>query len=188
MHSCCPKINMFPLHDIWRQDSTCRPGSCVRSSAACAHWCWCINIVSLLAVVSPATMICLAVVCSLLSSVLADGPPAYGPPPSYEKEVAQPYSYQYAVQDDYSGSNFAASENSDAKVVTGSYTVHLPDGRIQTVKYTADHYNGYVADVSVSIQFWLLEASDMSVLIVLSWNFFLQIFLELNLFCLFMLI
>jgi len=90
----------------------------------------------------------IALVCSLLSAVMADGPPAYGPPPSYEKEAAQPYSYQYAVQDDYSGSNFAASENSDAKVVTGSYTVHLPDGRIQTVKYTADHYNGYVADVS----------------------------------------
>merc|ERR1711862_346195 len=97
---------------------------------------------------SPATMICLAVVCSLLSSVIADGPPAYGPPPSYEKEAAQPYSYQYAVQDDYSGANFGASEDSDAKVVTGSYTVHLPDGRIQTVKYTADHYNGYVADVT----------------------------------------
>ena len=98
---------------------------------------------------SLATMFSLAVVCSLLSVVLADGPPAYGPP--HEKEAAQPYSYQYAVQDDYSGSNFAASENSDAKVVTGTYTVHLPDGRIQTVKYTADHYNGYVADVSVSI-------------------------------------
>ena len=34
------------------------------------------------------------------------------------------------------------------KAVSGSYTVHLPDGRIQTVTYTADHYNGYVADVS----------------------------------------
>merc|ERR1719435_770340 len=93
-------------------------------------------------------MFSLALVCSLLSSVMADGPPAYGPPPSYEKEVAQPYSYQYAVQDDYSGANFAASENSDAKVVTGAYTVHLPDGRVQTVKYTADHYNGYIADVT----------------------------------------
>merc|ERR1719309_657446 len=93
-------------------------------------------------------MFSLAVVCSLLSSVMTAGPPAYGPPPSYEKEAAQPYSYQYAVQDDYSGANFAASENSDAKVVTGFYTVHLPDGRVQTVKYTADHYNGYVADVS----------------------------------------
>merc|ERR1719187_2439529 len=91
-------------------------------------------------------MFSLAVVCSLLSVVLAAGPPAYGPP--HGKEAAQPYSYQYAVQDDYSGANFAASENSDAKVVTGSYTVHLPDGRVQTVKYTADHYNGYVADVT----------------------------------------
>ena len=90
------------------------------------------------------------VVASIVAAVSADGPPAYGPPPSYEKEVAQPYQYQYGVQDDYSGANFAASENSDAKVVTGTYTVHLPDGRIQTVKYTADHYNGYVADVTVS--------------------------------------
>merc|ERR1712038_1821290 len=89
---------------------------------------------------SLASMFSLALVGALLSSVTADGPPV--------KEAAQPYSYQYAVQDDYSGANFAASENSDAKVVTGSYTVHLPDGRVQTVKYTADHYNGYVADVS----------------------------------------
>ena len=27
------------------------------------------------------------------------------------------------------------------------FQVHLPDGRVQTVTYTADHYNGYVADV-----------------------------------------
>ena len=25
--------------------------------------------------------------------------------------------------------------------------MYLPDGRLQTVTYTADHYNGYVADV-----------------------------------------
>ena len=95
-------------------------------------------------------MLTLALVLPLVAAVTADGPPAYGPPPSYEKEVPQPYHFQYGVQDDYSGANFAASEDSDAKVVTGTYTVHLPDGRIQTVKYTADHYNGYVADVSVS--------------------------------------
>merc|ERR1719237_924476 len=72
-----------------------------------------------------------------------DGPPA----PGYPAEPPQPYSYQYGVQDEYSGTNFAANENSDTKVVSGSYTAQLPDGRVQTVTYTADHYNGYVADV-----------------------------------------
>ena len=33
-------------------------------------------------------------------------------------------------------------------MVSGTYTVVLPDGRVQTVKYTADDYAGYVADVS----------------------------------------
>merc|ERR1712123_214106 len=94
------------------------------------------------------TMFALTLGFALVAAISGDGPPAYGPAPayapapSYEKEVPQPYQYQYGVQDDYSGANF------DAKVVTGSYTVHLPDGRIQTVKYTADHYNGYVADVT----------------------------------------
>ena len=54
------------------------------------------------------------------------------------------------MKDEYSGANFGASESSDTKVVSGSYTVALPDGRIQTVKYTADDYAGYVADVTVS--------------------------------------
>ena len=49
--------------------------------------------------------------------------------------------------DDYSGAKFNAQETADGKAVTGSYQVALPDGRIQTVTYTADHYNGYVADV-----------------------------------------
>ncbi len=75
-----------------------------------------------------------------------------------------------------SGANFNAKEDSDGKNVNGVYQVHLPDGRVQvsqtsklrttafyststyyaavspplnpqTVTYTADHYNGYVADV-----------------------------------------
>ena len=33
---------------------------------------------------------------------------------------------------------------------TGSYHVLLPDGRTQSVKYTADHPAGYIADVSYS--------------------------------------
>ena len=43
---------------------------------------------------------------------------------------------------------YKAEESADGQNVYGSYQVHLPDGRLQTVKYTADHYNGYVADVS----------------------------------------
>ena len=51
-------------------------------------------------------------------------------------------------QDSYSGTDFAKKEVQDpAGVVTGEYRVALPDGRIQIVTYTADHYNGYVADV-----------------------------------------
>ena len=92
---------------------------------------------------------------------LPAGPPAYGPPaPAYAPapyhpaphgkpidEAPKPYAFQYGVADDYSGAKFNAQETADGKVVTGQYQVALPDGRIQTVTYTADHYNGYVADV-----------------------------------------
>merc|ERR1712002_212842 len=79
--------------------------------------------------------------------------PAYHAPApvAYEKEVPEPYTYTYGVADDYSKSNFQASESGDANgVVGGSYSVNLPDGRIQTVTYTADHANGYVAEVAYS--------------------------------------
>merc|ERR1712112_599921 len=42
-----------------------------------------------------------------------------------------PYNYNYAVADDYSGSYFQA----------------LPDGRTQTVNYSTNDVDGYVADV-----------------------------------------
>merc|ERR1719211_841986 len=73
--------------------------------------------------------------------------PAYGEPPVYD-ETPKPYAFEYGVADDYSGANFKAAETADGKAVHGSYQVHLPDGRVQTVTYTADHYNGYVADVT----------------------------------------
>merc|ERR1712106_24801 len=83
--------------------------------------------------------------------------PAYAAPvvaaPAYHepayKETPEPYTYTYGVADDYSKANFNAAETSDANgVVSGSYTVALPDGRIQKVSYTADHVNGYVAEVT----------------------------------------
>merc|ERR1712228_876224 len=87
---------------------------------------------------------------------LPAGPPApyhapapYPPAPKapHYDEAPKPYAFQYGVADDYSGAKFNAQETADGKAVSGSYQVALPDGRIQTVTYTADHYNGFVADV-----------------------------------------
>lgn len=44
-----------------------------------------------------------------------------------------PYSYAYAVNDHYTGTDFGHNEDSDGRAVKGSYNVQLPDGRKQTV-------------------------------------------------------
>merc|ERR1712066_662402 len=80
--------------------------------------------------------------------------PAYhAPAPAYKAETyadeISPYTYTYAVADDYSKANFNAEETSDgASNVQGGYSVALPDGRIQHVKYVSNGYDGYVADVT----------------------------------------
>merc|ERR1712158_310428 len=62
-----------------------------------------------------------------------------------------PYTYTYAVADDYSKANFQQSESNDGTgAVTGSYSVNLPDGRIQTVTYNANDVTGNVAEVTYS--------------------------------------
>lgn len=59
----------------------------------------------------------------------------------------QPFAYEYGGADS-SGRHFAKTETSDDDgVVRGEYRVELPDGRVQIVTYTADHENGYQADV-----------------------------------------
>ncbi|KAK3849601.1 hypothetical protein Pcinc_043650 [Petrolisthes cinctipes] len=85
---------------------------------------------------------------------LADRPPPYGypaPPPTYNEpehpEVPPKYTYNYAVVDDYSGTNFGHSESRDGYKTEGSYTVDLPDGRKQTVTYV-DNGDGLVAEVT----------------------------------------
>merc|ERR1711994_799559 len=83
----------------------------------------------------------------------APAPVAYKPAPAYKAEEypdeVSPYTFTYAVADDYSKANFNAEETSDgASNVQGGYSVALPDGRIQHVKYVSNGYDGYVADVT----------------------------------------
>merc|ERR1712158_14220 len=88
---------------------------------------------------------------ALVATAFAAGPPAYGAPAPYvaEKLPPQPYAYEYGVADDYSKANFKKTETQDANgLVSGSFVIALPDGRIQTTTYTADHVNGFVADVT----------------------------------------
>merc|ERR1712060_878722 len=74
--------------------------------------------------------------------------PAYHAEPAYP-DVPSPYTYTYAVADDYSKAAFNAAETGDgAGNAAGSYSVALPDGRTQHVNYKADGYEGYVADVT----------------------------------------
>merc|ERR1712180_81057 len=99
----------------------------------------------------PTDMYKLVIAPALLAAAYAAGPPAYGPPAPYKEEKLppQPFAYEYGVNDDYSKANFKKSETQNADgVVQGSFVIALPDGRIQTTTYTADHYNGFVADVT----------------------------------------
>merc|ERR1712114_57832 len=87
---------------------------------------------------------------AMVTTALAQYPP---PPAKYieKAEPPQPYAYEYGVADDYSKANFKKTESQDASGnVAGSFTIALPDGRIQTTTYTADAYNGFVAEVTYS--------------------------------------
>merc|ERR1712106_113603 len=67
------------------------------------------------------------------------------------EDLSEPpvYAYNYGVADDYSGAAFSQSEQRDGYATSGSYTVNLPDGRIQTVNYV-DNGDGITQDVSYS--------------------------------------
>ena len=52
------------------------------------------------------------------------------------------------MEDAESAVNFGHDESRDGDATYGSYSVHLPDGRIQTVTYTVNGDSGYVAEVT----------------------------------------
>ncbi|XP_065564876.1 cuticle protein 19-like [Artemia franciscana] len=103
------------------------------------------------------------VVCALIAAAFA-APQDY-PKPEYKTEYKAaeykpaykaadykydyaPYQFAWAVKDDYTYNDYAHEQVTDDKGYTkGSYRVLLPDGRVQTVTYTADAYSGYNADV-----------------------------------------
>eukprot|EP00090_Calanus_glacialis_P045069 TRINITY_DN815_c0_g1_i1.p1 TRINITY_DN815_c0_g1~~TRINITY_DN815_c0_g1_i1.p1 ORF type:complete len:139 (-),score=48.44 TRINITY_DN815_c0_g1_i1:80-496(-) len=92
-----------------------------------------------------------AVLAAALLSVAAGAPagPLVAAPGYASPDLAEPpvYTYQYGVKDDYSGNNFQQTESRDGYSTSGSYTVALPDGRIQTVNYV-DNGDGIVQDVT----------------------------------------
>ncbi|XP_064077119.1 pro-resilin-like [Macrobrachium nipponense] len=66
---------------------------------------------------------------------------------SFESGEAK-YDFNWAVRDESSENDFGHQEARDGDNTQGSYYVHLPDGRLQTVKYFVDGDSGYVAEVN----------------------------------------
>ncbi|KAK4315453.1 hypothetical protein Pmani_013369 [Petrolisthes manimaculis] len=58
-----------------------------------------------------------------------------------------PYDFGWGVDDPDSGNQFSQKEKSDGNVVRGQYSVLLPDGRVQIVKYYDDG-GGFVVQLS----------------------------------------
>ena len=57
------------------------------------------------------------------------------------------YTFDYAVRDNL-GNNYGHQETRDGYDTQGSYSVQLPDGRLQHVRYYVNGDSGYVAEVS----------------------------------------
>lgn len=62
-------------------------------------------------------------------------------------QEGMPFEFGYQVNDEYSGNDFSHRAESDGHVTEGEYRIALPDGRMQIVTYTADHEDGYKAEV-----------------------------------------
>lgn len=63
-------------------------------------------------------------------------------------DIDPSYRFGYSVADAKTGDSKTREETRDGNVVTGSYSVADPDGRIRRVTYTADAENGFNAVVT----------------------------------------
>ncbi|BET00721.1 Cuticular protein [Nesidiocoris tenuis] len=57
------------------------------------------------------------------------------------------YTYEYKVHDSHTGDVKSAHETREGDVVKGFYSLAEADGTIREVHYTADHKNGFNAEV-----------------------------------------
>ncbi|KAF5275616.1 hypothetical protein FQA39_LY06728 [Lamprigera yunnana] len=57
------------------------------------------------------------------------------------------YEFNYGVADAHTNDHHSQHEVRDGDAVHGEYSLHEADGTIRTVKYTADHKNGFNAQV-----------------------------------------
>ncbi|XP_042227203.1 cuticle protein 19.8-like isoform X1 [Homarus americanus] len=86
---------------------------------------------------------------------------SYSVPKEYtEKYDVTKYDFDWSVQDGNSGNDFVHQEDRDNRNIKGSYTVQLPDGRLQTVTYYVDGDSGYVAKVKYEGEAQYSESSE----------------------------
>ncbi|XP_046960813.1 cuticle protein 8-like [Vanessa cardui] len=60
------------------------------------------------------------------------------------------YEFQYNVEDHHTGDIKSQHETRDGDHVTGSYSLHQPDGSVRSVHYNADKHSGFNAQVDYS--------------------------------------
>ncbi|XP_042227219.1 pro-resilin-like [Homarus americanus] len=92
----------------------------------------------------------------MVAVAAADKRPSYSYAAPQESEESDEYSaesteakydFDWSVKDEDSGNDFGHQESRDGDNTKGSYSVQLPDGRLQTVTYYVDGDSGYVAEV-----------------------------------------
>ncbi|XP_043226453.1 adult-specific cuticular protein ACP-20-like [Amphibalanus amphitrite] len=89
----------------------------------------------------------LFVLFALVAAASASDLGQYGDEQEHQDVEHTPYEFSYAVEDD--DTVFSQSEQGDEEGdVEGEYAVNLPDGRVQTVRYSAGDETGYTAEVS----------------------------------------